>query len=93
MTEWLTLEEVARYCRVDRRLVVEWVELGVVEPVGAVPAEWRFAATAVEHVAMVARLARELDLTPYAAALVGDLLEERRRLERRVRELERLFGE
>jgi chaperone modulatory protein CbpM len=92
MTEWLTLDELARYCRVERAVLVEWVELGVVEPVGATPAEWRFAATGLEHVADVARLAREFELPPYAAALVGDLLAERRRLEGRVRELERLFG-
>lgn len=92
MTEWLTLDELARYCRVDRAVLAEWVELGVVEPAGATPGEWRFAATGLAHVAQVARLARELELPPYAAALLGDLLAERRRLERRVRELERLFG-
>lgn len=92
MGDWLTLDEVSRYCRVERAVLVEWVELGVVAPEGGAGAEWRFPAAGLEHVAEVARLAREFDLPPYAAALVGDLLAERRRLERRVRELERLFG-
>lgn len=92
MTEWLTLDELSRYCRVERAVLVEWVELGVVAPVGAAPTEWRFDASGLEHVADVARVARDFELPPYAAALVGDLLADRRRLERRVRELERLFG-
>lgn len=87
MTEFLSLDELSRYCRVERAVVVEWVELGVVAPLGHTPAEWRFPAHGLARVAQVARLARELDLAPFAAALVHDLLAERRRLEARLRAL------
>jgi hypothetical protein len=89
----LTLEDLAHACRVERAAIVEWVELGVVRASGGAPGEWRFDGGEVERVGAVARLARELDLAPFAAALVDDLVRERRRLEQRVRALERLLGE
>ena len=93
MDESLDLEQLGRLCRTGRAELVEWVELGVIEVRGRErePGEWRFAAAAVPGAVAVARLARELELTPYAAALVHDLLVERRRLECRVAALERLL--
>ncbi len=89
----LTLEDLAHACCVERAAIVDWVELGVVHAHGAAPAEWRFVGRDVERLGAVARLARELDLPPFAAALVDDLVRERHRLERRVRTLERLLAE
>ncbi|MCZ8132436.1 MAG: hypothetical protein O9284_14225 [Steroidobacteraceae bacterium] len=93
MDESLNLERLGRLCRAAHAELVEWVELGVLEVHGREqgPAGWRFDAEAVPRVAAIARLARELDLAPHAAALVHDLLGERRRLECRVAMLERLL--
>jgi chaperone modulatory protein CbpM len=88
----LSLDDLARACRVEHAVLVEWVELGVVHAEGASQAEWRFASDELARARDVARLARDLDLAPYAAALVADLVAERARLERRVRLLERLLG-
>jgi chaperone modulatory protein CbpM len=91
MNDWLTLDDVTRACRVERAAIVEWVELGVVHPQGAAPEQWRFAAAELISARRIAKLAREFDLAPYAAALLMDLMDERSRLERRVRMLERLL--
>ncbi len=92
MDAWLTVEDLSRACRVERAAIVEWVELGVVHASGDSPGAWRFGADELACANRVARLARELDLPPFAAALVDDLVRERRRLERRVESLERLLG-
>jgi hypothetical protein len=91
MADHLTLDDLARACRTERGAIVEWVELGVVHVAGAEPERWRFDAAEAHLLGEVARLARELDLPPHAAALVHDLLAHRGRLERRVRLLERLL--
>ena len=91
MADFLTLDDVAHACRAERAAIVEWVELGVVHAHGAGPEDWRFENVEVRRVREIARLAHELELPPYAAVLVHDLLAERERLERRVRLLERLL--
>lgn len=93
MTDFLTLDDLTQACRVERAAIVEWVELGVIPAHGARPDDWRFVAAAIEPLREVARLSRELELAPFAAVLVHDLLAEHRRLERRVRLLERLLDE
>jgi hypothetical protein len=91
MSDWLTLEDLTRACRVERAAIVEWVELGIVHAHGPQPEQWRFEVAELGAARSVARLARELDLAPFAAALVHDLLGERDRLERRVQLLERML--
>jgi hypothetical protein len=91
--ELLSLEEVCRHCRVERAVIVDWVELGFVAPQGPEVATWRFASSALPRLSQAARLLRDLELSPLAAAMIHELLEERRRLEARVRMLERLADE
>jgi chaperone modulatory protein CbpM len=93
MNDWLTMDDLIRACHVERAAIVEWVQLGVVRAQGAEPDQWRFAVTDLAEARGIARLTRELELAPYAAALVHDLLRERARLERRVRALERMLGQ
>jgi chaperone modulatory protein CbpM len=93
MPDFLTLDDLARACRAEPAAVVEWVELGVVRVEGAAPDDWRFDAAEIRHLGEIARLAHDFDLPPYAAVLVHDLLSDRRRLERRVRLLERIVDE
>jgi chaperone modulatory protein CbpM len=91
--ELLSLDEVCRHCRIESEVVVDWVELGFVVPQGRGVSTWRFAAASLPRLLQAARLLRELDLSPLAAAMMHELLDERRALERRVRVLERLTGE
>jgi monomeric isocitrate dehydrogenase len=93
MADFLTLDDLVRACRAERAAVVEWVQLGVVRVEGDAPEHWLFDTAEVLQVREIARLANDLDLAPYAAVLVHDLLGERHRLERRVRLLERLLAE
>jgi chaperone modulatory protein CbpM len=65
----------------------------VLEPRGAGPEAWRFPASDVVRARAVARLLRDLEVNLEGAALILDLVEERRRLERRIALLERLLEE
>lgn len=74
---------------VEAAIVMEYVELGLVQPVTgqAALAEADFA-----RLSRAVRLAREFELHAAAAALVVDLLEERDALRRRVACLEQLVS-
>ena len=66
---------------------------GVIEPRGSAPEAWAFPATDLVRVRAVARLVRDLDVNLEGAAVIVDLIAERRRLERRIALLERLLEE
>lgn len=72
---------------VETAIVMEYVELGLVEPATGPEA---LAEADLARLARALRLAREFELHAAAAALVVDLLEERDALRRRVACLERL---
>ena len=69
-----SLDDVCRTCRVDAAFVLALVEHGVLEPVGASEAQWRFESITVVRVAKAKRLERDLELNPSGIALVFDLL-------------------
>ena len=72
----LTLIELCRVCRVPEEQVRDWVGEGVLEPIGASPAEWRFAGTALRRTRQATRLARDLEINTSGIALALDLLDE-----------------
>ena len=80
-----TLHELCRACGVHAELVIEMVEEGVLEPRGALPAQWRFPGSAVTRAQKALKLSRDLRVNWPGAALALDLLEEveQLRLERR----------
>lgn len=80
-----TLHELCRACGVHAELVIEMVEEGLLEPRGAVPAEWRFPGDAVTRAQRALKLSRDLRVNWPGAALALDLLDEleRLRIERR----------
>lgn len=88
---WLGIGEFCAYLHVDRPWVIELVDAGVLEPRGPTPDAWSFPASALQRARATARLVNDLDVNLAAAALILDLLEERRRLERRLEALERLL--
>lgn len=92
-TTWLELGDLCAHLSVERSWVVELVDAGVLEPRGPEPEAWSFPASALVRARATARLTQDLGVNLAGAAVILDLVEERRRLMRRVEELERLLGE
>jgi hypothetical protein len=64
----------------------------VLEPRGREPTAWSFPATALARARATVRLIEDLGVNLEAAGIILDLLEERRELEYRLRQLEQLLG-
>jgi chaperone modulatory protein CbpM len=90
-TTWLALGELCACLQVGREWVAELVEAGVLEPSGESPDSWAFPASVLPRALAATRLVHDLGVNPAGVALVLDLLEERRRLERQLALLERLL--
>lgn len=90
---WIGFGDFCAWLRVDRHWVTSLVEAGVIEPRGTAPEAWSFPASDLVRVRAVTRLVRDLDVNLEGAAVILDLIEERRRLERRIALLERLLEE
>ncbi|HUN27804.1 MAG TPA: chaperone modulator CbpM [Steroidobacteraceae bacterium] len=88
-SDWLSVETLLRLCDLNLEALVEFADLGVVSPRGYAPAEWQLPATALPRLRTMARLMRDLGLNANGAALALELIETQRRLERRLRALER----
>jgi len=81
----LSLEELARACRVPPGWVIERVESGFLEAAAAVPGEWRFASASLVRARRLCNLETTFDAGPEIAALTADLIEELDRLRQRLR--------
>jgi len=87
-TAWLELGEFCARLHVERRWVAELVDSGLLEPTGADPELWRFPMSAIARVRATQRLVNDLGVNLAGAAVILDLLEERRRLLARLRQFE-----
>ncbi|WP_428610222.1 chaperone modulator CbpM [Sedimenticola sp.] len=85
----LTLGELSRACQVHAEWVVELVEQGIIEPSGGDLRHWRFSGNCLSRVMQVQRLQRDLGVNLAGAALALDLLDEVRRLRRRLSIIDR----
>ena len=84
----LSLNELARGCRVTPEWVLTHVEAGVIEPLaGGGAAEWRFASTTLTRARRIAHFELNFDADPQLAALTTDLIEEVARLRRQLTRL------
>lgn len=81
-TEWLSLADACRVCRVREAWVVEFVAEGVAEPRTATGGTWQFDAVALRRLRVAARLRQDLGVNPAGAALALELMEELDRLRR-----------
>lgn len=70
-------------CGADGTQVQALVDEGLLQPSGAGPLAWQFSGLSVTRARTALRLARELELSLHAAAIVMDLLEEIDALRRR----------
>jgi chaperone modulatory protein CbpM len=86
--DFLAVETLCRLCGLKLEALIELAELGVVAPRGYAPANWELPATSLPTLRTVGRLMRDLDVNVSGAAVVVELLETQRRLERRLLELE-----
>ncbi|HET7569873.1 MAG TPA: chaperone modulator CbpM [Gammaproteobacteria bacterium] len=84
-----TLHELCRSCGVQAEVIVEMVEVGLLEPQGRDPIEWRFPSYAIARIQSTLRLRRDLDVNLEGAALALELMDEVRHLRTRVAMLER----
>jgi chaperone modulatory protein CbpM len=90
--DWIAVGDICQLCWLDVEAVLELAELGVVTPRQAPPGEWQLPATALPRLRVAGRLMRDLGVNVSGAALIVELLEAQRQLERRLRALERLAG-
>ncbi len=72
----LTLDEVCRACAAEAARITELIEEGVLSPVGAGPAEWRFTGVHVHRARTAVRLQRDLGVNLAGAALALQLMDE-----------------
>jgi chaperone modulatory protein CbpM len=89
--DWIEVTEICQLCRIDPDAVRELGELGVVLA-RETHAGWQVAAAALPRLRIVGRLMRDLGVNVSGAALAVELIEARRALERRIRDLESLGG-
>jgi len=87
--DWIQVETLLGLCDLTLDAVVELAELGIVAPRGGAPHEWQLPAAALPRLRTMSRLMHDLGVNLSGAALAVELIESRRQLERRVRELER----
>ena len=90
-SSWFEIGEICEQLHVERTWIVELVDAGVLEPRGTAPEAWAFPAGALARARATARLMRDLDVNLAGVALILDLIEERRQLESRLRQLEKLL--
>lgn len=89
----LTLGELCRACGVPAEVVIELIEIGLIDPIGADPigpdpAQWQFAVMNVRRVRCARRLQRDLGVNLPGAALAIELLDELEQARARLRRLE-----
>ncbi len=87
--DWIEVEVLLGLCDLTLDALVELADLGVISPRGMAPDEWQLPAAALPRLRTMSRLMHDLGVNVSGAALAVELIETRRQLERRVRELER----
>ncbi len=87
----LSLEDLGRACGVERMVLVEMVQEGLLEPVDVHLAPWRFQGDALRRARTALRLRRDLEVNFAGIAMILDLLDKIDDLETRLRRLEGRF--
>ncbi|PIQ13572.1 MAG: MerR family transcriptional regulator [Hydrogenophilales bacterium CG_4_10_14_3_um_filter_58_23] len=81
----LTLTDLCCACAVHTEQIIELVDVGVLEPLGGEPAQWRFGGASLHRARMALRLQRDLEINLAGAALALELLDEIESLRMRLR--------
>ena len=91
--DWIAVRTLCRLSGLELAVLVELADLGVLAPRGQRPEEWQLPATSLPRLRTMGRLIHELGVNVSGAALVLELLETQRRLERRLLALEQRVHE
>jgi chaperone modulatory protein CbpM len=87
-TTCLRCDEFCARLAVEQHWISELVEIGALEPrSGFEPATWSFAIGDLPRARMMTRLVEELEVNLPGAAIIVELIEERRQLVKRLRQL------
>jgi chaperone modulatory protein CbpM len=80
--DWLRLDEICVRLSVERQWIIELVELGALDPCGDgnEPGAWLFSRRELPRVIAMTRLVSDLGVNLTGAAIIVELVEERRRL-------------
>jgi chaperone modulatory protein CbpM len=79
--DWLRIDEICARLRIEQQWIVEMVELGALDPRGGLdPAAWVFPRRELPRVLAMTRLVTDLGVNLTGAAIIVELVEERRRL-------------
>jgi chaperone modulatory protein CbpM len=81
-------EEVCEVFVVEKHLVLEMVEFGILTPEGEDVTTWRFSAAAILRLQRARRLQRDLEINLAGVAVALDLIDELDRTRERVKTLE-----
>ena len=77
----LHIEEICSRLHVEQQWILEMVELGALDPRGGIePSGWAFPRRQLPRVLAMTRLVADLGVNLTGAAIILDLVEERRRL-------------
>lgn len=87
-TTVVSIDELCAACTVRRERIVALVDEGILEPSGQNEANWRFAGPSLQRARTALRLQRELEINLAGVALALDLMDELKRLRRRIARLE-----
>jgi chaperone modulatory protein CbpM len=86
----ISLAELCNICRIPAERVFEFVEEGILDPLGRTPSRWRFRRVSVHRVRCVLHLESDLGINVAGAALALELLEEIETMRSRLKRLEEL---
>lgn len=79
--DWLRVDELCVRLSVEQPWIAELVEVGALDPRGGTePSAWLFARSELPRVLAITRIVSDLGVNPAGAAIIIELVEERRRL-------------
>lgn len=79
--DWLRIDEICVRSSVEQQWIVELVEVGALDPRGGEdPSAWLFSRRELPRVLAMSRLVSDLGVNLTGAAIIVELVEERRRL-------------
>lgn len=81
----LSIGDISRLCSVQRKVIIDMAQFGIVEPKGQGLNNWRFSGHDLVRVRQTLRLQNDLGINMAGAALVIDLLDELNELRARTR--------
>jgi len=88
----ISLLDMIAFTRIERIHVIEMVDIGLLEPSGAVMEQWQFGSRDLRRWRSAQRLMDDLGVNLSGAALILDLLEERDELRTRVAMLQKMLA-